>query len=86
MARGGGGCRQRRQGSSETAGSAHRWLARGRIEKALRRFRKQTNMVGHLRILRNKKTFESSHDMAIRKKKESAMRAARARRSARARM
>ena len=57
----------------------------GRIEKALRRFRKQTNMVGHLRIIRNRKTFESAHDKKIRKAKESAMRQARARRSARAR-
>ena len=54
-----------------------------RIEKALRRFRKSTNMVGHLRILRNRKQFESNHDKAIRKNKESAMRQARARRSAR---
>lgn len=57
----------------------------GRIEKALRRFRKQTNQVGHLRILRNRKTFESAHDKAIRKAKESAMRKARERRSMRAR-
>ena len=56
-----------------------------RIEKALRRFRKQTNMVGHLRILRNRKTFESAHDKKIRKAKESAMRGARERRSKRAR-
>ena len=55
-----------------------------RIEKALRRFRKQTNAVGHLRILRNRKTFENSHDKKIRKNKEAAMRMARARRSARA--
>ena len=54
-----------------------------RIEKALRRFRKSTNMVGHLRILRNRKQFESNHDKKIRKTKESAMRQARARRSAR---
>jgi len=54
------------------------------IEKALRRFRKQTNAVGHLRILRNRKTFENSHDKKIRKNKEAAMRMARARRSARA--
>ena len=53
------------------------------FEKALRRFRKSTNMVGHLRILRNRKQFESNHDKAIRKNKESAMRQARARRSAR---
>merc|ERR1719486_528805 len=53
------------------------------IEKALRRFRKSTNMVGHLRILRNRKQFESNHDKKIRKTKESAMRQARARRSAR---
>jgi len=55
------------------------------IEKALRRFRKQTNQVGHLRILRNRKTFESAHDKQIRKAKESAMRKARERRSMRAR-
>ena len=55
------------------------------IEKALRRFRKQTNACGHLRILRNRKTFESAHDKAIRKRKESMMRGARARRSARSR-
>ena len=29
------------------------------IEKALRRFRKASNNVGHLRILRNRKTFEN---------------------------
>ena len=57
----------------------------GRIEKALRRFRKQTNQVGHLRILRNRKTFESAHDKQIRKTKESAMRKARQRRAERAR-
>ena len=56
-----------------------------RIEKALRRFRKQTNQVGHLRILRNRKTFESAHDKQIRKAKESAMRKARQRRAERAR-
>ena len=55
------------------------------IEKALRRFRKASNNVGHLRILRNRKTFENSHDKKIRKTKESAMRLARARRSARSR-
>ena len=55
------------------------------IEKALRRFRKGANMCGHLRILRNRRTFENSHDKKIRKTKEAAMRAARARRSARAR-
>lgn len=55
-----------------------------RIEKALRRFRKSTNMSGHLRILRNRKTFESAHDKQIRKTKEGSMRLARARRSARA--
>eukprot|EP00326_Haptolina_ericina_P002541 CAMPEP_0181208994 /NCGR_PEP_ID=MMETSP1096-20121128/22419_1 /TAXON_ID=156174 ORGANISM="Chrysochromulina ericina, Strain CCMP281" /NCGR_SAMPLE_ID=MMETSP1096 /ASSEMBLY_ACC=CAM_ASM_000453 /LENGTH=127 /DNA_ID=CAMNT_0023300105 /DNA_START=115 /DNA_END=498 /DNA_ORIENTATION=+ len=55
------------------------------LEKALRRFRKATNMCGHLRILRNRKTFESSHDKMIRKTKEQSMRLARARRSARAR-
>ena len=55
------------------------------IEKALRRFRKASNMCGHLRLLRNRKTFENNHDKAIRKKKESAMRQARARRSARSR-
>ena len=60
-----------------------RCCAARRIEKALRRFRKSTNMVGHLRILRNRKQFESNHDKAIRKNKESAMRQARARRSAR---
>ena len=54
-----------------------------RIEKALRRFRKATNMSGHLRLLRNRKTFESAHDKKIRKTKESSMRLARARRSAR---
>lgn len=41
--------------------------------------------MGHLRILRNRKTFESAHDKQIRKTKESAMRKARERRSARAR-
>ena len=56
-----------------------------RLEKALRRFRKATNNLGHLRILRNRKTFESAHDKKIRKAKESAMRMARARRSARSR-
>ncbi len=55
------------------------------IEKALRRFRKASNMSGHLRLLRNRKTFESAHDKAIRKKKEAMMRRARARRSSRAR-
>lgn len=55
-----------------------------RIEKALRRFRKSTNMSGHLRVLRNRKTFESAHDKKIRKTKEGSMRLARARRSARA--
>ena len=55
------------------------------IEKALRRFRKATNNVGHLRLLRNRKTFENTHDKKIRKAKESAMRLARARRSARSR-
>ena len=54
-----------------------------RLEKALRRFRKASNISGHLRILRNRKTFESAHDKAIRKNKEGAMRRARARRSAR---
>mmetsp|Transcript_21239 Transcript_21239/g.42982 ORF Transcript_21239/g.42982 Transcript_21239/m.42982 type:complete len:119 (-) Transcript_21239:490-846(-) len=53
------------------------------IEKALRRFRKASNACGHLRILRNRKTFESSHDKKIRKNKEAMMRLARARRSAR---
>uniref|UniRef100_A0A7S0NUK9 30S ribosomal protein S21 n=1 Tax=Calcidiscus leptoporus TaxID=127549 RepID=A0A7S0NUK9_9EUKA len=56
------------------------------LEKALRRFRKATNMSGHLRLLRNRKTFESTHDKKIRKEKESLQRLARARRSARARM
>merc|ERR1719484_338545 len=55
------------------------------IEKALRRFRKASNACGHLRILRNRKTFECAHDKKIRKNKESAMRLARARRSARSR-
>jgi len=55
------------------------------IEKALRRFRKASNACGHLRILRNRKTFESAHDKKIRKTKESSMRLARARRSARSR-
>jgi len=53
------------------------------IEKALRRFRKASNAVGHLRILRNKKTFESSHEKQKRKDKEAVMRMARARRAAR---
>merc|ERR1712050_155249 len=53
------------------------------LEKALRRFRKASNQVGHLRILRNRKTFESSHDKKIRKTKEASMRLARARRAAR---
>ena len=56
------------------------------LEKALRRFRKATNMCGHLRILRNRRQFESTHDKQIRKEKESLMRLARARRSMRARM
>merc|ERR1719159_693275 len=56
------------------------------LEKALRRFRKITNVSGHLRLLRNRRTFESSHDRKIRKQKESLMRQARARRSARSRM
>ena len=43
-------------------------------------------MSGHLRILRNRKTFESAHDKKIRKTKESAMRLARSRRAARRRM
>ena len=47
------------------------------IEKALRRFRKGANMCGHLRILRNRRTFENSHDKKIRKTKEAAMRALR---------
>ena len=55
------------------------------IEKALRRFRKQSNAVGHLRQLRNRRTFENAHDKKIRKNKESMMRQARARRSARSR-
>merc|ERR1719331_2480126 len=55
------------------------------IEKALRRFRKASNNSGHLRLLRNRKTFENAHDKKIRKAKESAMRLARARRSARSR-
>ena len=55
------------------------------IEKALRRFRKASNACGHLRILRNRKTFENAHDKKIRKTKESSMRLARARRSARSR-
>jgi len=54
------------------------------LEKALRRFRKASNVCGHLRILRNRKTFESAHDKKIRKTKEGSMRLARARRSARA--
>ena len=66
-----------------TPPSTRRCCAARRIEKALRRFRKSTNMVGHLRILRNRKQFESNHDKKIRKTKESAMRQARARRSAR---
>ncbi|KAL1524890.1 hypothetical protein AB1Y20_019769 [Prymnesium parvum] len=53
------------------------------LEKALRRFRKASNISGHLRLLRNRKTFESAHDKKIRKTKEGAMRLARARRSAR---
>jgi len=57
-----------------------------RLEKALRRFRKITNVSGHLRLLRNRRTFESAHDRKIRKQKESLMRQARARRSARSRM
>merc|ERR1719213_564122 len=56
------------------------------LEKALRRFRKITNVSGHLRLLRNRRTFESTHDRKIRKNKESLMRQARARRSARNRM
>ena len=43
-------------------------------------------MSGHLRILRNRKTFESAHDKKIRKTKESAMRLARSSRAARRRM
>ena len=54
-----------------------------RLEKALRRFRKGVNMSGHLRVLRNRKQFESNHDKQIRKDKESAMRRARARRGQR---
>ena len=42
-------------------------------------------MVGHLRIIRNRKQFESNHDKKIRKAKESAMRGARERRNARKR-
>ena len=38
---------------------------------------------GHLRVLRNRKQFESNHDKQIRKDKESAMRRARARRGQR---
>ena len=53
------------------------------LEKALRRFRKATNMSGHLRLLRNRRTFENAHDKKIRKDKESLMRQARARRSRR---
>jgi len=56
-----------------------------RLEKALRRFRKATNVSGHIRLLRNKRTFESAHDMKIRKSKESLQRLARARRAQRAR-
>ena len=54
------------------------------LEKAIVRFKRATNQVGHLRILRNRKTFENNHDKKIRKKKEALMRAARARRSRRA--
>ena len=53
------------------------------LEKALRRFRKATNMSGHLRLLRSRRTFENAHDKKIRKDKESLMRQARARRSRR---
>ena len=53
------------------------------MEKALRQFRKGVNMSGHLRVLRNRKQFESNHDKQIRKDKESAMRRARARRGQR---
>jgi len=65
--------------------ACRRHPAARRIEKALRRFRKQTNACGHLRILRNRKTFENAHDKKIRKNKEAMMRSARARRSARSR-
>ncbi|EOD16541.1 hypothetical protein EMIHUDRAFT_459150 [Emiliania huxleyi CCMP1516] len=37
---------------------------------AIVRFKRATNQVGHLRILRNRKTFENNHDKKIRKKKE----------------
>jgi len=52
--------------------------------QALQRLKRATNQVGHLRILRNRKTFENNHDKKIRKQKESLQRQARARRSRRA--
>jgi len=55
------------------------------IEKALRRFKKATNIAGHLKILRNRKQFETNAEKKIRKRKESLQRQARDRRSARSR-
>jgi len=37
-----------------------------RMEKALRRLKKATNQLGHLRILRVRKTFENNHDKCAR--------------------
>eukprot|EP00962_Isochrysis_galbana_P037421 scaffold13078_cov118-Isochrysis_galbana.AAC.3 len=54
------------------------------VHQALQRLKRATNHLGHLRILRNRKTFENNHDKAIRKRKESLQRQARARRSRRA--
>lgn len=69
--------------AAPAAPAAYPHPRRRRMEKALRRFRKGVNMSGHLRVLRNRKQFESNHDKQIRKDKESAMRRARARRGQR---
>ena len=69
--------------AAPAAPAAYPHPRRPRMEKALRRFRKGVNMSGHLRVLRNRKQFESNHDKQIRKDKESAMRRARARRGQR---
>jgi ribosomal protein S21 len=54
------------------------------VHQALQRLKRATNQLGHLRLLRNRKTFENNHDKQIRKKKESLQRQARARRTKRA--
>lgn len=73
--------RSRRPHASNAAPLTH---APSLVRQALQRLKRATNQVGHLRILRNRKTFENNHDKSIRKMKESLQRQARARRSRRA--